>query len=165
MRCLIVTNVTDFTSVHRYLGLEFKIIDMKDLLILGAGTSGTMMANHLIKRLPKEEWKITIVDKEKQHYYQPGYLFIPFDIYKPKEVKKSIDKFIPKGANLIREGIELIDKDAKTVTLKDGRQKDYFLDVLQQRYPHLTAEYHMIYPGNQWGSAIGEYYQSISAPQ
>jgi sulfide:quinone oxidoreductase len=79
---------------------------MKNLLILGAGTAGTMMANHLRKRLPKEAWEITIVDKEKEHYYQPGYLFLPFDIYKPNQVKKSIDKFIPKGVNLIRQPID-----------------------------------------------------------
>ncbi|NNF35180.1 MAG: NAD(P)/FAD-dependent oxidoreductase [Saprospiraceae bacterium] len=101
---------------------------MKDLLILGAGTSGTMMANHLVKKLPKKEWNITIVDKEKEHYYQPGYLFIPFDIYKPKEVKKSISKFIPKDVNLIQEGIEKIDKDQKTVLLKDGSVLSY--DIL-----------------------------------
>ncbi len=51
---------------------------MKELLILGAGTAGTMMANKLIKTLDKEEWRITLVDQYKTHYYQPGFLFIPF---------------------------------------------------------------------------------------
>lgn len=101
---------------------------MKNLLILGAGTSGTMMSNHLRKELPKSEWNITIVDKDENHYYQPGYLFIPFDIYKPKQVKKSIDKFIPKGVNLIKEKIERIDKDADEVLLKNGESLKY--DVL-----------------------------------
>ena len=101
---------------------------MKDILILGAGTSGTMMANHLSKKLSVNDWKITIVDKEETHYYQPGFLFIPFDIYKPKQVKKSIDKFIPKGVNLIREKIERIDKNEDLVYLKNGDQLHY--DIL-----------------------------------
>jgi len=42
---------------------------MKKLLILGAGTSGTMMANHMNKKLSKDEWEITIVDQYKTHYY------------------------------------------------------------------------------------------------
>lgn len=42
---------------------------MKKLLILGAGTSGTMMVNHMIKKLPKKEWEITIIDQYKTHYY------------------------------------------------------------------------------------------------
>ena len=36
---------------------------MKNLLILGAGTGGTMVANKMSKYLDSREWKITIVDK------------------------------------------------------------------------------------------------------
>lgn len=50
---------------------------MKNLVILGAGSAGTMMANHLDKKLNKQDWLITIVDQEKVHYYQPGFLFLP----------------------------------------------------------------------------------------
>ena len=54
---------------------------MKRLLILGAGTAGTMMANHLNHELDREEWEIDIIDERQEHHYQPGYLFLPFDIY------------------------------------------------------------------------------------
>jgi sulfide:quinone oxidoreductase len=40
---------------------------MKNLVILGAGTAGTMMANHLISKLPTPEWNITIIDEYKTH--------------------------------------------------------------------------------------------------
>ena len=81
---------------------------MKRLVILGAGTAGTMMANHLVSKLPKQEWNITIVDQYKTHYYQPGFLFLPFDIYKEQDVKKEGKKFIPKGVNYIQKKIEKI---------------------------------------------------------
>ena len=51
---------------------------MKKIVILGAGTAGTLMSNKLIKELSQDEWSITIVDQNKTHYYQPGFLFIPF---------------------------------------------------------------------------------------
>ena len=70
---------------------------MKDLLILGAGTAGTMMANHLHSKLNKEQWNITIVDQYRTHYYQPGFLFLPFDTYTEEQVKKEKKGFIPKG--------------------------------------------------------------------
>ena len=35
---------------------------MKKLLILGAGTAGTMMANKMRKKLARDDWDITIVD-------------------------------------------------------------------------------------------------------
>ncbi|WP_142783680.1 type III sulfide quinone reductase, selenoprotein subtype [Changchengzhania lutea] len=101
---------------------------MKQLLILGAGTSGTMMANHLNKVLPKDSWNISIVDQEETHYYQPGFLFLPFDLYKTKDVKKKIDKFIPKRVKLINEKIERIDKDKNEVVLKNNTILSY--DIL-----------------------------------
>ncbi len=101
---------------------------MKNLLILGAGTAGTMMANHLNRKLNKKEWKITIVDQHKTHYYQPGFLFIPFDIYKEKDVIKTKKQFIPKGVDYIQEAIELIEHDKNNVILNNGKNLPY--DIL-----------------------------------
>ena len=50
---------------------------MKEILILGAGTAGSIMANKLRKALPETDWSITIIDADTDHYYQPGFLFIP----------------------------------------------------------------------------------------
>ena len=74
---------------------------MKRIVILGAGTGGTIMANKLRKALERDEWDITIVDKEPNHYYQPGFLFIPFGIYGKNDVVKSKAGFIPAGVNLL----------------------------------------------------------------
>ena len=90
---------------------------MKNLLILGAGTSGTMMANHLIKKLDDQAWRITIVDQYATHYYQPGFLFLPFDLYKTKHVKKKGGKYIPKGVNYILEKINRIVPEKNQVEL------------------------------------------------
>jgi len=101
---------------------------MKNLLILGAGTAGTMMVNHLNRKLSKKEWKITIVDQHKTHYYQPGFLFIPFDIYKEKDVVKTKKQFIPRGVEYIQEAIDLIEYDKNNVILKNGTNLPY--DIL-----------------------------------
>jgi sulfide:quinone oxidoreductase len=42
---------------------------MKNLLILGAGTAGTLLANKLQHRLARDEWTITIVDRSGLQYY------------------------------------------------------------------------------------------------
>ena len=101
---------------------------MKRLLILGAGTAGTMMANHLNHELDSLLWEITIIDEVKEHYYQPGYLFLPFDIYEPEDIVKSIDEFIPKGVHLIHEPIDKIVPDKNAVLLSNGTELLY--DVL-----------------------------------
>ena len=92
---------------------------MKNLVILGAGTSGTMMANHLVSKLSKKDWKISIIDQYKTHYYQPGFLFLPFDTYTEEQVKKVGKKFIPKGVNYIQKKIEKIFPEDNKVELED----------------------------------------------
>ena len=92
---------------------------MKNLLILGAGTAGTMMANHLRPKLYSNKWNITIVDQYKTHYYQPGFLFLPFDTYTEDQVKKEGKKFIPKFVNYIQKKIEKILPEENKVVLED----------------------------------------------
>ncbi|MDP2067755.1 MAG: FAD/NAD(P)-binding oxidoreductase [Lutibacter sp.] len=100
---------------------------MKNLVILGAGTSGTMMANHLRPKLYLNKWNITIVDQFKTHYYQPGFLFLPFDIYNENQVKKVGKKFIPKDVNYVQKKIEKIIPEENKVEL-EGETLKY--DVL-----------------------------------
>jgi sulfide:quinone oxidoreductase len=92
---------------------------MKNLLVLGAGTAGTMMVNHLRPKLNTKEWNITIVDQYKTHYYQPGFLFLPFDIYSEDQVRKVGKKFIPKGVNYIQKEIKQIFPEDNKVELID----------------------------------------------
>jgi len=92
---------------------------MKHIVILGAGTSGTMMSSHLIKKLNKNDWEISIVDQYKTHYYQPGFLFLPFDTYTEEQVKKVGHKFIPKGVNYIQKKIKKILPKDNIVELED----------------------------------------------
>lgn len=103
---------------------------MKRAVILGAGTAGTMMANHLSKKLPKKEWELVVVDQEKTHYYQPGFLFVPFDIYQPKEVIKPIDDFLPSKARRLVERIDLVEPESNKVHLQNGDVLDYDLLII-----------------------------------
>ncbi len=98
---------------------------MKKLLIIGGGTAGTMMANKLRKTLNKEEWKITIVDKHKTHYYQPGFLFIPFGIYNQDDVIKPKSDFFPPGVDVIYSGVEKINPGNNQVALDNGKVLPY----------------------------------------
>ena len=98
---------------------------MKKLLILGAGTAGTMMANKMRKVLSRSEWDITIVDQFKTHYYQPGFLFIPFGMYSEKDVIKPKNDFFPVGVNVIYSEIDKVEADANQVFLKDGVKLNY----------------------------------------
>lgn len=101
---------------------------MKTLLILGAGTAGTMMSNHLRRRLDGDEWAIRIVDEREEHYYQPGFLFMPFGVYSERDVIRPQRKFIAKGVERIGGKVEQIDPAANCVVLANGDRLDY--DIL-----------------------------------
>ena len=98
---------------------------MKKLLVLGGGTAGTMVVNKLHKKLPASEWKITVVDLDNTHIYQPGLLLLPFGVYKVEELVKERNHFFPKNVDFIQAEIAKIDPDASTVSLKDGRTLEY----------------------------------------
>lgn len=97
----------------------------KHLVVLGAGTAGTMVVNKLRPRLPDDEWTITIVDGEPTHFYQPGYLFIPFGTYRPDEVTKPKKRFIPAGVEWVVGEVDRVTPDTNEVALTDGRTLPY----------------------------------------
>ncbi len=99
---------------------------MKTVLILGAGTAGTSLANKLVKKLDSQKWKIIVVDRDKNHYYQPGFLFVPFGMYQPEGVVKPKKNFISRPIEFILSDIEVIEPEANQVKLvKDQRVIHY----------------------------------------
>jgi sulfide:quinone oxidoreductase len=130
---------------------------MKNIIILGAGTGGTIMANHLNKKLNRDEWQISIIDEREKHYYQPGYLFLPFDIYEPEDIVKPIEKFIPKRVHLITEKIERIEAETNTVWLenKDRLQYDILIIATGARIAPEEVEG---MNGKEWKKSVFDFY-------
>jgi sulfide:quinone oxidoreductase len=127
---------------------------MKKLVVLGAGTAGTMVVNKLSHHLDQDEWKITIVDQNATHYYQPGFLFIPFGIYGQNDVIKPKRDFIPPGVEMIISEIEMIEPEHNRVRLaQENRYLTYdFLIIATGTHPR---------PDETPGLHDGEWRQSI----
>ncbi len=127
---------------------------MKTFLILGAGTAGTMVANKMADLLDPHDWQVIIVDRDETHYYQPGFLFIPFDIYTPSDVVKPKRNFIPPNVEMVISDIELIEPDQNRVTLtREGRVIRYDLLVV--------ATGSRIEPEETEGLKNGAWYENI----
>ncbi len=130
---------------------------MKKLLILGAGSAGTMVASRLSRTLDMDEWQITLVDQDPVHYYQPGFLFMPFDMYTKKDVIKPKRDFVPLHTQLILSSIEMIEPEHNRVRLSNGSVQDYdFLvistgtDIHPEETPGLAE--------HEWGKSIHTFY-------
>ncbi|MFO0615764.1 MAG: FAD/NAD(P)-binding oxidoreductase [Polyangiaceae bacterium] len=100
----------------------------KQLVILGGGTAGTMMANRLVARLPERGWKIIVVDRDDVHVYQPGLLFLPFGSYRREETMKSRRTLLDRRVELRRGEVDRVAPEENTVHLSGGVALRY--DVL-----------------------------------
>jgi len=101
---------------------------MKRILILGAGTGGTMMANKLVRALPQDGWRVTVVDRDDVHVYQPGLLFVPFGSYRQEEIVKRRKHLLDPAVELRLSEIDRIAPDENAVFLAGGEKLSY--DVL-----------------------------------
>lgn len=130
---------------------------MKKVVILGAGTAGTMMANKLRKSLERTEWDIIIIDKCRSHYYQPGFLFIPFGIYSPQDVVKPKIDFIPSGVQMMFEDVDRIEGNENQVILQNGNKIAYDILIIAtgtQIRPDETPGL----MGENWQKSIFDFY-------
>ncbi len=130
---------------------------MKRLLILGAGTGGTMMANHLHKELPANEWEIDIIDEREEHYYQPGFLFLPFSIYEPEDIVKPIREFMPKGVNLISERIDRVVAAENYVQMMNGDRLSYDILIIATGAKIAPEEVEGM-NGAEWQKSVFDFY-------
>lgn len=130
---------------------------MRRLLVLGGGTAGTMIVNKLRRKLSPSEWDITVVDRDDEHRYQPGYLFLPFGTYTSDQVVRKRHAFIPDGVDLVYGEIDRVDPDARTVCLEDGRTLDYdYLVIATGTTPRPDQTPGML--GEQWRKSVFDFY-------
>lgn len=130
---------------------------MKRLLVLGAGTAGTMVANQLRSRLGQGEWDITVVEAANRHLYQPGLLFVPFGRYKASDLLKPIPPLLVDGVSLISGEVEQVLPADSKVTLTDGRTLHYDqLVIATGTHPRPDMTPGML--GPQTGRTVHEFY-------
>ena len=131
---------------------------MKRLLVLGAGTAGTMAINKLRPMLPESEWEITVVEPSDVHHYQPGYLFLPFGAYTPEETIEPTDRFIPDGVTRVRAEVDRVDAEANVVHLLGGESLPYdYLIIATGTSPRPDQTPGMDDP-EVWRKSVHEFY-------
>ncbi|MDP4510036.1 type III sulfide quinone reductase, selenoprotein subtype [Nonomuraea turcica] len=98
------------------------------IVILGAGTGGTLVANRLRRLYPEDAAEIVVVDQDDEHVYQPGLLFVPFGLAEPGEIVRPRRRQLHRGIVFRQTPIDRVDLGAEQVHLEDGTVLGY--DVL-----------------------------------
>ena len=96
----------------------------RTVLVLGAGTAGTMLANRLNRRLG-DGWQVVVVEPETVHRYQPGYLFLPFGGYRPGQLERPVTDCLDRGVVLCRGEVDHVATADRRVVLTDGTHLGY----------------------------------------
>ncbi|HEY6037242.1 MAG TPA: FAD-dependent oxidoreductase, partial [Kofleriaceae bacterium] len=102
---------------------------MKRIVILGAGTAGTMMANRLARTLP-EGWQVVVLDRDDRHVYQPGLLFVPFGAYREGELVRPRAQLVDRRVVFRLADIDRVAAGEKRIVLRGGESIPYDFVVL-----------------------------------
>lgn len=134
-------------------------MDTKNLLILGAGATGSIVANKVSRELRREiardEYEITILDKESVNKNPAGYTFIPFHLLAQEDIKRPMSKVIsPRVNTAFGDAGEVtnIDLDNRQVKVRNGNtyEYDYLLigtgaRLAPEVVPGLSDDYNTFY--------------------
>jgi len=131
---------------------------MRRLLVLGAGTAGTMVVNKLRRRLDRAEWQIAVVDQSDRHFYQPGYLFLPFGTYRPDQIVQPRERFVPDGVELVYGEVDRVAADDNEVLLADGTRLPYDYLVIATGVEPRPDQTPGMLDGGQWRKTIFDFY-------
>jgi sulfide:quinone oxidoreductase len=97
------------------------------IVILGGGTGGSLAANRLRKECG-DAAEIVVIDRDDEHVYQPGLLFVPFGLATPQSLVRPRSEQLRAGIEFRIADIDRVDIGTSTVHLGDGSELRY--DVL-----------------------------------
>ena len=99
------------------------------IVIIGAGTGGTLTANRL-RRDFDHNTEIVVIDSDDRHVYQPGLLFVPFGLAQPDDIVRPRAEQLHDGIDFRLAEVDRVETADNTVHLGDDTQLEYDLLVI-----------------------------------
>jgi sulfide:quinone oxidoreductase len=93
------------------------------VLIIGGGTAGIMVAAMMKKKNPKIS--IGLMEPADKHYYQPIWTLVGANDFKFKDSIRSMSSVMPQGVDWIKEFAETFEPEQNKVTSKNGNEYTY----------------------------------------
>src|ERR1035437_3809022 len=131
------------------------------IVILGGGTGGTLVANRL-RRSGGDSVKITVIDRDDTHVYQPGLLFVPFGLAEPGEIVRPRHAQLRSGIEFVEADVESVASAENTVRFTGGGELEYDVLVIATG-ARLQPEETEGLVGPEWGRSIHTFYSLAGA--
>ena len=101
----------------------------KQILIVGGGLAGTIIANGLCRQLGADlrsgDISITMLGATEQHMYQPGLLYVPFGRIRERDMFRDQTSVLDRRVNFHIDPVTNIDTASNGVTTESGRSFEY----------------------------------------
>jgi len=107
----------------------------EEIVIVGGGTGGTVLANDLADRLEPEldagDVRITLVNDDPDHVYKPVWLYVPFGQREPEDGRRRLRSLVDDAVDVRIDRVTDIDTDAQQLRYHEGDEPvDYDYLVL-----------------------------------
>jgi DNA repair photolyase len=149
--------LTKSTLIRRALDIIKKIQDQAPVIVsMSFSSTDDTISSHFEPDVPPPSERLQLLHDFKKAGIPIGIFLlpaIPFITDTKEIMEQSIRDAKKIGVDFLLFG---------GMTLKEDRQKEYFLRSLLDHRPDLAVEYEHIYQKDQWGNAIPAYYQSIN---
>jgi sulfide:quinone oxidoreductase len=126
------------------------------IVILGGGTGGTLAANRLLRACGAGA-RITVVDRDDTHVYQPGLLFVPFGLAEPDEIVRPRHAQLHEGIAFRLAEVQSVEIEQNVVNLADGTFLEYDVLVVASGAALAPEETEGLM-GAGWGSTVHTFY-------
>lgn len=93
------------------------------IVIVGGGTGGLSLLNHLAKKAPSLDF--TLVEPNHTHYYQPLWTLVGAGVTSVAESRRATQDYIPRGTKWIKQRVASFEPDQNRVILDDQSSLDY----------------------------------------
>jgi len=131
------------------------------IVIIGAGTGGTLAANRL-RHEYGDEAEIIVIDSDGDHVYQPGLLFVPFGMAEPEDIVRPRSSQLHDGIRFLPGEVERVEVESNRVHLEDGTEVPYDVLVIASGARLLPEETEGL-TGPGWGEKVFSFYEMDDA--
>ncbi|MGE5675090.1 MAG: NAD(P)/FAD-dependent oxidoreductase [Mycobacterium leprae] len=126
----------------------------KQLLVIGAGAGGLILANKVARQLSREidrgQVTVTILGDRDEYVYQPGFLYVPFDLMRMEELIRKVNQLLVPGVQFVHDRAVKIDPQQQRVDTAGGKHLSYDYLVLATGSEINPAEVPGLAEGAHW---------------
>src|SRR3970040_583672 len=84
-------------------------------LVLGGGVGGLIAANRLRKLLADKKYRVVLVERQRNHLFQPSLLWLAVGDREPGRIQRPLHRLLRRGIDVVTAEVTEIDPATRTV--------------------------------------------------